>query len=275
MAVTRWSRCSWPPSVRSRFWFTTRRWPSQRPEPRSRSGVTPAEAHRLLATGRLDELEVQRGDYVRAVLWDTGGRINEIRSQLAYALDALLARTVAPLALDAKTHGDLRERFRQSLDWAASSALLTEAFDDAVNVLAKITESPTEGRLELKLARAARFIEEHHAQGITLAGVARHSGLSIPTSASVSRNGTAPASTTMYAARASNGPSDLAQLVASGSDHQPGMRIGSVSHSTGHFGRSWAPYSPTEKGSACSIRTLAKRKPKTCLVRKQAARHSG
>ena len=70
----------------------------------------------LLATGRLDELEVQRGDYVRAVLWDTGGRINEIRSQLAYALDALLARTLAPLALDAKTHGDLRERFRQSLD---------------------------------------------------------------------------------------------------------------------------------------------------------------
>jgi AraC-like DNA-binding protein len=132
----------------------------------------------LLATGRLDELEVRRGDYVRAVLWDTGGRINEIRSQLAYALDALLARTLAQQPLDAKTHRDLRERFRESLDRAASSGLLTEAFDDATNVLARMAESPTEGRLELKLARAVRFIEDHHAQSITLGGVARHSGLS-------------------------------------------------------------------------------------------------
>jgi AraC-like DNA-binding protein len=132
----------------------------------------------LLATGRLDELEVRRGDYVRAVLWDTGGRIDEIRFQLAYALDALLVRTLAQQPADAKSHHDLRERFRESLDRAHSSGLLTDAFYDATNVLARMTESPTEGRLELKLARAARFIEEHHAQTITLAGVARHSGLS-------------------------------------------------------------------------------------------------
>jgi AraC-like DNA-binding protein len=132
----------------------------------------------LLATGRLDELEVRRGDYVRAVLWDTGGRIAEIRFQLAYALDAMLARTQAQQSVDAKAQRDLRQRFRESLDRAHSSGLITDAFYDATNVLARMTESPTEGRLELKLARAARFIEEHHARALTLSGVARHSGLS-------------------------------------------------------------------------------------------------
>jgi AraC-like DNA-binding protein len=132
----------------------------------------------LLATGRLDELEIRRGDYVRAVLWDTDGRIDEIRFQLAHALDALLARTLAQQSIDAKAQRDLRQRFRESLDRAHSSGLLTDAFYDATNVLARLAESPTEGRLELKLERAARFIEEHHAQSITLTGVARHSGLS-------------------------------------------------------------------------------------------------
>jgi AraC-like DNA-binding protein len=73
---------------------------------------------------------------------------------------------------------DLRRRLREAFAQATSSHALVAALDDALKALVHVASEPGQSQLKLKLARAARYIEEHCADRLTLGRVARQVGLS-------------------------------------------------------------------------------------------------
>ena len=124
---------------------------------------------RAFSAHKWSELEALQADYVRAALLDGGGRISRIRLHLEYALGGLLDELESSQVTDPKTLGDLRERLRDSLDRAASSTALVNAFRDATTLIVRTRSSPKRGPLELRLTRAARFMVEHCAEPISRA----------------------------------------------------------------------------------------------------------
>jgi AraC-like DNA-binding protein len=133
---------------------------------------------RAFSTHRWREVDALQADYVRAALVDGGGRISRIRLHLEYALGGLIDELEAGRVTDGKTLGDLRAGLRDSLDRAASSTALVNAFRDAISLLVRARSTPKRGSVELRLARAARFISDRCGEPITRASVARRVGLS-------------------------------------------------------------------------------------------------
>jgi AraC-like DNA-binding protein len=132
----------------------------------------------LFATGMFTELAARQADYVRSVLWESGGLTNGVRTHFEYAIDSLLAALRAHRGIDESALSDLRRRLRDAFAQATSSHALVAALDDACKALVHVASEPGQSQLKLKLARAARYIEEHCAERLTLARVARQVGLS-------------------------------------------------------------------------------------------------
>jgi len=80
--------------------------------------------------------------------------------------------------IDPATTCDLRQSIQGSLQRAASAQTLARAFRDALHSLTRITRAPRLSDLELRLARAARYIEAHCDETLTLTTVAHSVGLS-------------------------------------------------------------------------------------------------
>ena len=134
---------------------------------------------RAFSAHKWSELEGLQADYVRAALLDGGGRISRIRLHLEYALGGLLDELEGSQVTDPENaRVILRERLRDSLDRAASSTALVNAFRDATTLIVRTRSSPKRGPLELRLTRAARYMVEHCAEPISRASIARRVGLS-------------------------------------------------------------------------------------------------
>jgi two-component system response regulator YesN len=131
-----------------------------------------------LRDGRLAALETREADYVRAVLVDASGRAEVARTHFECALDALLGVVRAHRTASDRTVVELRERLRAALARADSSPALAAAFHDDVEILIDLEKKPGPVELELKLARAARYVEDRCREPLTLAAVARHVQLS-------------------------------------------------------------------------------------------------
>jgi two-component system response regulator YesN len=127
----------------------------------------------------LVEIDASGASYERAVLLDAAGRVDAVRIHLRYGLDSLLLVVKTQRVLDEKTVLDVQRRMHHALARAASSTSMVLAFRDGLKVLIQAVKSPSPVRLELKLAEAARYVEEHCAEPLTLARVARHVGLSV------------------------------------------------------------------------------------------------
>jgi AraC-like DNA-binding protein len=132
----------------------------------------------LFSSGMFAELEREKAEYVRAVLWESGGRTDRVRMHFEYAIDRLLATLQSHRDLDERALEDLRQRLREASAQATSSQTLATALGDALDTLVHVAGTPGQSQLKLKLARAARYIEEHCAEPLTLGQVARHVGLS-------------------------------------------------------------------------------------------------
>jgi AraC-like DNA-binding protein len=132
----------------------------------------------LFATGLFTELAARQANYVRAVLWESGGLTGTVRTHFEYAVDSLLAALSSHRGIDESALSDLRQRLRVAFAQANSSQALAAAFDDALKALVHVASEPGQSQLKLKLARAARYIEEHCAERLTLGRVARQVGLS-------------------------------------------------------------------------------------------------
>jgi AraC-like DNA-binding protein len=132
----------------------------------------------LFSSGMYTELEAEKAEYIRAVLWESGGRTDRVRMHFEYAIDRLLTTLQSHRDLDERALSDLRQRLRESSVLATSSQTLATALGDALDTLVHVAGTPGQSQLKLKLARAARYIEEHCAEPLTLGQVARHIGLS-------------------------------------------------------------------------------------------------
>jgi AraC-like DNA-binding protein len=132
----------------------------------------------LFATGMFSELAARQADYVRAVLWESGGLTGAVRTHFEYAIDSLLGALRSHRGIDESALSDLRQRLRVAFAQATSSHALVAAQGDALKALVHVACEPGQSQLKLKLARAARYIEEHCADRLTLGRVARQVGLS-------------------------------------------------------------------------------------------------
>ncbi|HEV8248321.1 MAG TPA: helix-turn-helix transcriptional regulator [Polyangiaceae bacterium] len=137
-----------------------------------------ARLMRLFAVGSFSEIEVEQAAYIRAVLWESGGRPSRIRIHFEMALDGVLDTLGAHVDFDQRTREDASVRARARLELAGSSQELVVAFRDALASLARAACKPRQGELELRLTHAARFTEEHCQEALTLESVAHHVGLS-------------------------------------------------------------------------------------------------
>jgi AraC-like DNA-binding protein len=132
----------------------------------------------LFREGRFAPLETKHADYVRAVLVDSGGRSDVVRTHFECALDALLCVVAQHRTVSDRTLVDLRKRLRGMLARADSAPALAAALHDALEVLSDLEKKPGPVELELKLARAARYIEQHCREPLTLTAAARQVQLS-------------------------------------------------------------------------------------------------
>jgi AraC-like DNA-binding protein len=132
----------------------------------------------LFATGMFTDLSARQANYVRAVVWESGGLTGTMRTHFEYAVDSLLAALRSHRGIDESALSDLRQRLRVAFAQANSSQALVAALDDALKALVHVASEPGQSQLKLKLARAARYIEEHCAERLTLGRVARQVGLS-------------------------------------------------------------------------------------------------
>jgi AraC-like DNA-binding protein len=132
----------------------------------------------LFATGMFTDLAARQANYVRAVLWESGGLTGTVRTHFEYMVDSLLAALSSHRGIDESALSDLRQRLRVAFAQATSSQALVSALDDALKALVHVASEPGQSQLKLKLARAARYIEEHCAERLTLGRVARQVGLS-------------------------------------------------------------------------------------------------
>jgi AraC-like DNA-binding protein len=133
---------------------------------------------RLFAIGAFGEVESAQADYVRAVLLDSGGRISRIRMHFEGALDGALDELGKHAPLDAQTRATTREELQGWLARASSVKELATGFSNALGSLTRLPQNPRRGELELRLVRAARFIEENCHEPLLLSVVARKVGLS-------------------------------------------------------------------------------------------------
>jgi AraC-like DNA-binding protein len=133
---------------------------------------------RLFAIGAFGEVESAQADYVRSVLWDSGGRISRIRLHFEGALDGALDELAKHAPLDAQTRSTTREEVQGWLARASSVKELVTAFSNALGSLTRVPQNPRRGELELRLLRAARFIDENCHEPLLLSVVARKVGLS-------------------------------------------------------------------------------------------------
>jgi AraC-like DNA-binding protein len=132
----------------------------------------------IFREGAFAPLETRHADYVRAVLLDSGGRSDVVRTHFECAADALLGVVRQHRTVSDRTLLDLRTRLRSTLARADTIPALAAALHDALEVLSDLERKPGPVELELKLARAARYIEEHCREPLTLAGTARQVQLS-------------------------------------------------------------------------------------------------
>jgi len=132
----------------------------------------------LFASGMFTEIAARQADFVRAVLWESGGLTGSVRTHFEYAIDSLLGALRSHRGIDESALSDLRRRLRGAVAQATSSHALVAALEDALKALVHVASEPGQSQLKLKLARAARYIEEHYADRLTLGRVARQVGLS-------------------------------------------------------------------------------------------------
>jgi two-component system response regulator YesN len=133
---------------------------------------------RIFAMGAFGEVESAQADYVRAVLVDSGGRISRIRMHLEGALDGALDELSKFAMLDAQTRSATRDELQGWLARASSVKELVSGFSNALGSLTRLPQNPRRGELELRLQRAARFIDENCHEPLLLSVVARKVGLS-------------------------------------------------------------------------------------------------
>jgi len=133
---------------------------------------------RLFAMGAFGEVESAQADYVRAVLWDSGGRISRIRMHFEGALDGALDELGKHALLDSQTQATTREEVQGWLARASSVKELVTGFSNALGSMTRVPQNPRRGELELRLLRAARFIDDNCHEPLLLSVVARKVGLS-------------------------------------------------------------------------------------------------
>jgi AraC-like DNA-binding protein len=133
---------------------------------------------RLFAIGAFGEVESAQADYVRAVLLDSGGRTSRVRMHFEGALDGALDELGKHALLDAQTRSTTREQLQGWLARASSVKELVSGFSNALGSLTRLPQNPRRGELELRLVRAARFIDENCHEPLLLSVVARKVGLS-------------------------------------------------------------------------------------------------
>ncbi len=129
-------------------------------------------------SGRLGALDTRRAAFVRSVLVDSAGRSEIARVHFETAIDAVLGVLRAHRSVDARTLVLVRERYRAELARSTSAAEQAAVLHDALEALADLERRPAGAELELKLGRAARLIEAHAAEQLSLGAVARRVGLS-------------------------------------------------------------------------------------------------
>jgi len=133
---------------------------------------------KLFAIGAFGEVESAQADYVRSVLWDSGGRISRIRMHFEGALDGALDELGKYALLDPQTQGTTRDEVQGWLARASSVKELVTGFSNALGSMTRVPHNPRRGELELRLLRAARFIDDNCHEPLLLSVVARQVGLS-------------------------------------------------------------------------------------------------
>jgi AraC-like DNA-binding protein len=127
---------------------------------------------------RLSEVATCGADYTRAVLVRCGGRTEVERAHFMNGVDALVTVLSKQRHLDERTLLELQGRLHATLDGAESSPALAAALRDAIELILSVQAAPEALELELKLSRAARYIEEHLREPLDVARVARQARLS-------------------------------------------------------------------------------------------------
>jgi AraC-like DNA-binding protein len=133
---------------------------------------------RMFSIGTFGEFESVLGEYIRVVLWRSGGRITRIRMHFEAALESVLDALGTYAELGEETQNEAHTRALGEIERAGSSRDLVNAFRNALRSMTRVHQHPRRGELELRLARAARFIDEHCNETLVLETVAHHVGLS-------------------------------------------------------------------------------------------------
>jgi AraC-like DNA-binding protein len=123
-------------------------------------------------------MELTQAHYVRQVLEESGGRAAVMRVYFEHLLFSLLELVQKRAQLDTRTLGDLEQNMNSALNDAVSSFNLLTVYRHWFENLLHISRAPGKGQKELRLERAAHYIQENCHRPLNLEEVARQVGFS-------------------------------------------------------------------------------------------------
>jgi AraC-like DNA-binding protein len=145
---------------------------------RRRPAFFASELLSQFSNAAFQQMEVTQGDYVRQVLEDSAGRAAVVRVHFEQFLFALLHSVQQRAELDGRTLSELEEGLATSLKEAVSTYSLLTVFRQWFSNLIHISRNPSKGQKELRLERAAAYIQENCHRSLSLQEVARQVGFS-------------------------------------------------------------------------------------------------